>query len=83
MKAQKNCTVCHRSLTQAATHIARKFFEKDSSVDDWPICLDCMIDHCIHANCLYCNYGEYPSCQFLKMKVHFREHHDQKIAGRL
>ena len=40
---------------------------------DWPFCKDCMIDHCIHANCLACNYGEYPGCEFIEMKVRYRD----------
>ena len=45
----------------------------DSPRKNWPICKDCMIDHCTHANCLTCNYGTYPDCEFLEMKLNHRD----------
>lgn len=44
--------------------------------DNWPICHDCMVEHCTHANCLACNYGKYPDCRFLKMKVFYLQNTD-------
>jgi hypothetical protein len=40
--------------------------------DGWPICYECTVEYCVHTNCLGCEYGEYPNCDFLKLKVHYR-----------
>lgn len=32
------------------------------------ICDSCMIEHCVATNCLGCELGKYPECQFLDMK---------------
>ena len=37
-------------------------------IEDWPICHDCMVDHCCRTNCLGCEHGKYPDCRFLGMK---------------
>ena len=44
-----------------------------SFLEEWHICKDCMIEHCVNANCLACNYGKYPDCRFLEMKIHYRD----------
>ena len=37
--------------------------------EGWPVCLDCMTEHCVNSNCLFCNFGVYPNCYFLNMKT--------------
>jgi hypothetical protein len=30
-----------------------------------------MVEHCCSTDCLGCEYGEYPDCQFLELKEHY------------
>lgn len=39
-------------------------------------CDSCMIEHCVHTNCLGCERGEYPNCQFLDQKQCYMEEDD-------
>jgi len=67
------CKTCDCAMVWENPHSLTGFQESSSHIEGWPICKDCMIDHCVHANCLACNYGKYPDCQFLKMKLHCRD----------
>ena len=42
--------------------------DKSNNIDGWPLCKDCMKEHCCSTNCLQCEYGKYPDCRFLEMK---------------
>jgi hypothetical protein len=42
-------------------------------MEDWPVCHDCMAEHCCQTNCLACGYGEYPGCRFSALKRHYME----------
>lgn len=37
------------------------------------ICDDCMLEHCLSTNCLGCELGSYPDCQFLSRKKFYQE----------
>lgn len=39
-------------------------------------CDSCMIEHCVHTNCLGCDRGQYPDCQFLDQKKFYMEDND-------
>lgn len=39
-------------------------------------CDSCMIEHCVHTNCLGCKRGEYPNCQFVEQKKYYMEDDD-------
>lgn len=69
----KNCKVCGCKMVWKHPSISGMFVKSSCDLDDWPICHDCMVEHCVHANCLGCNYGKYPDCRFLEMKLHYRD----------
>lgn len=37
------------------------------------VCDDCIVEHCLNTNCLGCHWGEYPNCQYLRMKQLYME----------
>lgn len=39
-------------------------------------CDSCMIEHCVNTNCLGCDRGQYPDCQFLDQKKFYMEDDD-------
>lgn len=39
-------------------------------------CDSCMIEHCVHTNCLGCKRGDYPDCRFLDQKKFYMEDDD-------
>jgi len=47
------------------------FIESSCNLEDWPICHECMVEHCVGTNCMGCGYGKYPDCRFLDMKRHY------------
>jgi hypothetical protein len=68
----KVCELCNCDLVWGAHGSVGGLQECPNNFDGWPICKECMIDHCIHANCMVCNYGKYPDCKFLDMKMKYR-----------
>lgn len=73
MSATKTCKLCKCSMVWEAPLGSGLFVESSYNLDDWPICHDCMVEHCVNTNCLGCNYGKYPDCRFLKMKLQYRD----------
>lgn len=70
MSKKIKCKICGCAMVWEHPQVPGVFQESSCYLGDgWPICRDCMIDHCVHANCLACNYGKYPDCQFLEMKT--------------
>jgi hypothetical protein len=67
-KVVKRCPVCECGLTWEAA--PNRFAESSADTEDFPLCYECMIEHCIRTNCYVCNYGKYPECRFLEMKLH-------------
>jgi len=67
----KNCRLCGAKMVWENPYIKGHFHEGDANIEDWPICSDCMIEHCVSTNCLGCEYGKYPNCRFLEMKKHY------------
>lgn len=39
-------------------------------------CDSCMIEHCVHTNCLACDRGTYPDCKFLEQKKFYMQEDD-------
>ena len=66
------CEVCGaESLWEHSTQ--PDIIMADSSyLEDWPLCQDCMIEHCVNTSCLACNYGKYPDCRFLDMDWYYQ-----------
>lgn len=67
----KNCKLCGARMVWENPHIPGHFHESSCNIDDWPICHDCMVEHCCSTNCSDCEYGKYPDCRFLDMKRHY------------
>lgn len=67
-----NCQICGCEMAWEKPDAPGHYIASSCYLDgDWPICHDCMADHCLHTNCLGCNYGKYPHCRFLEMKSHY------------
>ena len=69
---KKNCIICDCEMVWENPHIPGHFQESSCYIDDWPICHDCMVDHCCQTDCLWCEYGKYPDCRFYEMKMHYK-----------
>lgn len=71
---EKNCKICGCQMVWEHPSIPGHFQESSCYLgSDWRICHDCMVEHCVNTNCLACNYGKYPDCRFLKMKLYYRD----------
>ena len=64
----KNCKMCGCKMVWENPYIPGHYHASSSNIENWPICRDCMVEHCCQTNCLGCRYGEYPNCQFISMK---------------
>lgn len=74
MGQAKNCRLCGAQMVWENPYLPGHFQESSCYLGEgWPICHDCMVEHCVHASCLGCNYGKYPDCRFLKMKIYYRD----------
>lgn len=69
----KNCKRCGGKMVWENPHLPGHFHASSCNIEDWDICHDCMVDHCVAANCLECDLGKYPDCSFLDMKKHYME----------
>jgi hypothetical protein len=69
----KNCKLCGARMVWENPHIPGHFHESSCNIDDWPICHDCMVEHCCSANCLDCEYGKSPDCRFFDIKQHYTD----------
>jgi len=69
----KNCKLCGCKTVWENLHIPGHFHASSCDLEDWHICHDCMVEHCVTTNCLGCEYGEYPDCRFLEMKQLYKE----------
>jgi len=67
----KNCKLCGDKKVWEHPNIPGQLMESSCNVEDWPICNECMVEHCTHRNCFGCNYGKYPDCRFLDMKIYY------------
>jgi hypothetical protein len=59
-------------MTWAHPILPGHVMESSCNIEDWPICHDCMMEHCRRTNCLGCEYngGDYKDCRFLDIKRH-------------
>jgi hypothetical protein len=64
----KNCKLCGGAMVWESPRVPGDFHASSSDIEDWPVCRDCMAEHCCHTNCLGCEYGTYPDCRFIEMK---------------
>ena len=67
----KNCRLCGGKMVWEHREMPGHYIESSCNIEDWPICHDCMAEHCCLANCLDCNYGKYPDCRFMELKQHY------------
>jgi len=67
----KNCKLCGCAMVWENPHLPGHYHESSCNIEDWPICHDCMVEHCCQTNCLGCGYGQYPDCRFSDMKHHY------------
>ena len=63
----KDCKLCGGRMVYVPD-ISGYFHESSCNLEDWPICNDCMVDHCCRTNCLGCEYGKHTSYRFIGMK---------------
>ena len=66
----KHCETCGGTVVweQSVEQSMVQSQVNSDDIKDWPICRDCMIEHCIGTNCLGCSYGVYINCMFMEMK---------------
>jgi gamma-glutamylcyclotransferase (GGCT)/AIG2-like uncharacterized protein YtfP len=64
----KNCSRCGGKMVWENSKTAGHFHESSCNLDDWDICHDCMVEHCVSTNCLGCELGTYPDCRFFDLK---------------
>jgi hypothetical protein len=67
----KKCKLCGDRMVWENPHIPGHYHASSSDIENWPICRDCMIEHCCSTNCLGCEYGKYPDCRFFDMKRYY------------
>ncbi|MDR3278202.1 MAG: hypothetical protein LBT12_05455 [Oscillospiraceae bacterium] len=67
----KDCAVCGCAMTWRHPTLPEHVMESSCNLEDWHICHDCMVEHCLSTNCLGCAYGNYPACRFLELKAHY------------
>ncbi len=64
-----NCSICGSWLTDVTKDgigIA------SSHYNGTDVCDSCIVEHCLATNCLDCNWGHYPDCQYLSMKKNYQ-----------
>ena len=69
---EKHCKECGAELLWGYPNLPGTMMESSSNLEDWPICKDCMIEHCVNTSCLACDYGKYPDCRFLDMDWYYQ-----------
>jgi hypothetical protein len=67
----KNCELCGVKMVWENPYLPGHWQESSCEIEDWPICHDCMVEHCCRTNCLGCEYGKYPDCRFFDLKRHY------------
>ncbi len=67
------CKACGALMVWENPHLLGHWHESSCYLGDgWPLCEECMTDHCESSNCLGCEYGKYPDCRFYGDKKHHR-----------
>ena len=69
MSVVKYCAGCGCELVWE--HIPRVRLASSANIEDYPICHDCMIEHCVSTNCYACELGTYSDCRFLELKQNY------------
>jgi hypothetical protein len=69
----KNCALCGTKMVWEHPNIPGHFVASSCDIDGWHICHECMAEHCAGTNCLSCEYGKYPECDFLELKRHYMQ----------
>ena len=64
-----SCNICGCELVQGTIDTPGNYTTSPYYLgENWPICRDCMVEHCNYTNCYGCQYGKYPECRFLSLK---------------
>lgn len=63
------CALCGADLGQLIGDTIDYFDDYTGS----PVCRSCIIEHCCTTNCLGCEIGTYPDCEYLKIKHHYMQ----------
>jgi hypothetical protein len=69
----KNCKLCGCRMIWENPHILGHYQASSVNLEDWDICHECMVEHCVSTNCLGCEYGKHPDCRFLGLKQHYED----------
>lgn len=59
-----NCSVCGGWL------VSDGFVSSDYIGTD--VCMTCQATHCLNTDCLKCNVGKFPDCEYVQMKEYYR-----------
>jgi hypothetical protein len=72
---EKTCMLCGTTTVWENPEIPGHFHESSNDIEDWPICHDCMIEHCCHTDCDDCEYKPLitSDCRFFEMKQIYSE----------
>ena len=72
----KNCKLCNTGMIFENPCVPGRFHESSCNIEGWPICHECMVEHCVNTNCLGCEYGKHPDCRFLSLKEYYMSEDD-------
>ena len=73
----KTCKLCGDELACQNFDLPGRYPKTIRGFDDWPICHQCMVEHCCDTNCMGCGFGKYPECRFLGMKRHYMKKYNE------
>jgi hypothetical protein len=70
-KMIKNCKLCGCKMVWENPNLPRHYLESSCNIENWSVCRECMVEHCVSTNCYACEYGKYPDCRFIEIKKHY------------
>ena len=65
---EQKCTGCGRPLIYLAGAGAPYFLTTFDFVAGTTLCRNCLEEHCVQANCLQCDIGQWPDCRYAYIK---------------
>jgi len=69
MSVVKHCANCGCELVWE--HIPGVCLASSADIEDYPVCHDCVVEHCVSTTCLACERGVYPDCRFRELKANY------------
>lgn len=67
----KHCKLCGGAMVWENPNLKGHFQESSCNIEGWPVCHDCMIEHCCNTDCSACKYGNVTDCRFHDLKKHY------------